>query len=147
MNTLNKEQELINLFVDALDKATDQNVTVISARDYTDDRTDRMVVVGVSNTAPVHADNPMLPDYDYTVDILIDCFIDNDKEGYFFRQTTYQVLDKLDTYFKNQVLLPQLFNDFPVVGMFLIGISNSTTEESNQTRVSVQVIASFDENL
>ena len=84
MLTLNKEQELIDILVEALDEATDDSVKVIAAKDYTDKRSERMVVVGISNSAPVHAENPMLPDYDYTVEVLIDCFIDNDKEGYFF---------------------------------------------------------------
>ena len=39
--------------------------------------------------------------------------------------------------------LPQLFEGFPVVGMFLSGISNSTTDESNRTNITLQVIASF----
>ena len=39
--------------------------------------------------------------------------------------------------------LPELFGDFPVVGMFLSNISNATTDDSNQTIITLQVIASF----
>ena len=39
--------------------------------------------------------------------------------------------------------LPELFGGFPVVGMFLSNISNATTETSNQTIITLQVIASF----
>lgn len=39
--------------------------------------------------------------------------------------------------------LPELFVGFPVVGMFLSNISNGTTDESNQTNITLQVIASF----
>lgn len=81
MNTLEAEKDLIDIFVKALDENTSDNVHVISARDYKDKRNDLMVVVGIDNVSNV---NPMLPDYDYTVNILVDGFIKEDREGHFF---------------------------------------------------------------
>ena len=146
MPTLNKEQELVNIFVEAIDNATDDEVKVIFAKDYTEKRPNRIVVVGISSCEPSHPQNPMLPDYDYTVEVLVDCFIDNDKGGAKFEQTKNEVLNFLETYFRNQSLLPELFTDFPVVGMFFIGMSEATTEKSNQARIAMRVVASFDEN-
>lgn len=140
MSTLTAEQDLIDIFVQRLKENTSQDVTVIPMRDYTDDRDQNMIVVGISSVGNV---NPMLPDYEYSVDILIDCFFDEDKQGYVFQQLKNEVLDYLQTYLMNQQLLPQMFEGFPVVGMFLGGISNSTTDASNQTTISLQVIASF----
>ena len=140
MSTLTAEQDLIDIVVQKLKENTDQDVTVIPMRDYTDDRTQNMIIVGISNVTNV---NPTQKDYDYTLDILVDCFLDQDKQGYFFQIIKNEVLDYLEKYLMNQQLLPEMFDDFPVVGMFLNGISNSTTEESNQTNISLQVIASF----
>jgi hypothetical protein len=38
-----------------------------------------MVVVGITNVTNV---NPTLPDYDFTVNILVDSFIKGDEDGY-----------------------------------------------------------------
>ena len=73
MSTLTAEQDLIDIFVQRLKENTTQDVTVIPMRDYTDQRTQNMIVVGISSTTNV---NPTLPDYEYTVDILVDCFLD-----------------------------------------------------------------------
>lgn len=140
MNTLQSEKDLIDIFVNAIDENTNQNVRVISARDYTEQRKEIMVVVGIDNVSNV---NPMLPDYEYTVNILVDAFIENDREGFKFQTAKQEVLDYLQTFLMDKTKLPQLFEGFPVVGMFLSGISNSTTDESNRTNITLQVIASF----
>ena len=140
MSTLTAEQDLIDIIVQKLKENTTQDVTVIPMRDYTEERTQNMIIVGISNVSNV---NPTLPDYDYTVDILIDCFFDQDRGGYFFQIIKNEVLDYLEKYLNNQPLLPQMFDDFPVVGLFLNGISNSTSDEGNQCTVSLQAIASF----
>ena len=78
MNTLQAEKDLIDIFVNALDENTNDEVKVISARDFTEKRKELMVAVGIDGFTNV---NPMLPDYDYSVNILIDGFIKDDKEG------------------------------------------------------------------
>lgn len=140
MNTLNREKELIELLVQKLNENTNDNVEVININDYTEERKDHMVSVGISNVNNV---NPMLPDYDYTVDILIDSYIANDKYGHQFEQNKKEVLGYLETYLMDKTKLAELFEQIPVVGFFLINTSNSTTEQSNICRISLQVIASY----
>lgn len=140
MNTLNKEKELIELLVRKLRENTNDNVEVININDYTDERTDHMISVGISSMSNV---NPMLPDYDYAVEILIDSFINGDKYGHQFEQNKSEVLGYLETYLMDKTKLGELFENIPVVGMFLTNVSNSTTEESNICRISLQVIASY----
>ena len=140
MSTLNREKELIELLVAKLQANTNDNVEVININDYTDERKDHMISVGISNVNNV---NPMLPDYDYTVDILIDSYIANDKYGHQFEQNKSEVLGYLETYLMDKTKLSELFDPIPVVGFFLINVSNSTTEESNICRISLQVIASY----
>lgn len=143
MNTLNKEKELLDIFVNAINNATNQEVMVISNRDYTEKRKDRMVMVGISSAVPSHPENPALPDYDYTVDILVDGFIKGDEEGHQFQKTKNEVLDFLEKYLEDRNLLDELFGEFPVVGMFLNGVANETEEASYQTTISLRVVASF----
>ena len=125
MNTLNKEKELIELLVGKLKENTNDNVEVININDYTEERVDHMISVGISNVTNV---NPMLPDYDYTVDILIDSYIANDKYGHQFEQNKNEVLGYLETYLMDKTKLSELFDPIPVVGFFLINVSNATTE-------------------
>ena len=125
MNTLNKDKELIELLVQKIDENTNDNVEVININDYTEEREDHMISVGISNKINV---NPMLPDYDYTVDILIDSYIANDKYGHQFEQNKNEVLGYLETYLMDKTRLAELFDPIPVVGFFLINVSNATTE-------------------
>ena len=78
MNTLQAENDLIDIFVNALNENTNDEVKVIAARDYSEKRKDLMISVGIDGFTNV---NPMLPDYDYSVNILIDGFIKDDKKG------------------------------------------------------------------
>ena len=143
MNTLSKEKELIELMVQKINDATDQNVKVICTDDYTEQREDFMVAIGITNTQQVDHGNPFLPDYEYTLNILIDCYIANDKEGYFFEKTKSEVLDFLEPYLMDRTRLEQLFETIPVVGFFLNGITNTTSEQSNKSIISFRVIASY----
>lgn len=140
MNTLSKEKELIETLVKKIKHEVNDNVEVININDYTEQRKDHMISVGVSSVTNV---NPMLPDYEYTVDILVDSYIAGDKYGHQFEINKQQVLDYLETYLMDKTRLSELFDDIPVVGFFLTSITNGTTEESNTSRISLQVIASY----
>ena len=140
MSTLDKEKDLINLLVQKIDEVTDDNVMVISTDDYTEERQDYMVAIGITNTVQM---NQFLPDYDYTVNILIDCFIDNDKEGYQFEKTKSEVLSYLEDYIMDKTRLGELFETIPVVGFFLNGITNTTSTQSNKSIISLRVVASY----
>lgn len=140
MSTLNREKELIETIVSKLRENTNDNVEVININDYTEERTDHMISVGISNVNNV---NPMLPDYDYSVDIVVDSYISNDRYGHQFEQNKSEVLGYLETFLMDKTKLAELFDQIPVVGFFLTNVSNSTTEESNICRISLQVIASY----
>ena len=143
MNTLDKEKELIEILVSKIDEHTNDQVEVININDYTEERKDHMISVGISNMSPFHADNPMLPDYNITVEILIDSFIANDRYGHQFEENKKEVLNYLEPYFQNQSRIGEIFEDIPVCAFFLQNVYCSTTEESNICRITIQVVASF----
>lgn len=139
-NTLDKEKEVVNLLVEKLDEQTDDAIQVISSTDFTEERQKFIVVVGITST---HQVNFGLPDYQYTVQISIDCFIDEDKQGFFFQQTKNQVLNYLEPYIMDQSRLGQLFEDIPIVGLLFDGVSNSVTQDSNKCFIQFRLIASY----
>ena len=141
LNTMSKYKELERILVEKIDEATSDNVKVITANEYGEDRDSFMVVVGVNDVAVA---NPLLPDYQYTLDILVDCFINEDKAGSVYETTVQQISDLLQPYLRDPNLLSDLFGDFPICGMFMSRMTNMTTEESNQTTISLQLFASFD---
>lgn len=143
MNTLSKEKDLINKMVEKIDANTSNNVKVISTDDYTEERDDFMIAIGITNTQQASHGNPFLPDYEYTLNILIDCYINNDKQGFYFERTKSEVLDYLEPFIMDRTRLGQLFDPIPVVGFFLNGITNTTSEQSNKCIISFQVIASY----
>ena len=87
-----------------------------------------MIAVGITQTQQVDHGNPFLPDYNYTLNILIDCYISNDKQGFQFEKTKSEVLDYLEPFIMDRSRLGELFEDIPVVGFFLNGITNTTSE-------------------
>lgn len=137
---MREERELIQKFVDKLDLVTSDDVRVIAAKEFSQEREDNMVIVGISNVTNV---NPTLPDYDFTVNILVDSYIKGDEDGYKHDQICQAVQDYLETYLNDQTKLSELFDDIPIVGMFLIGITNTDNDQSNQTVISLQVIGSY----
>ena len=140
MFTLDKEKELIDLLVDKIQEIVSDKVRVININDFTEAREDHMVSIGIPSTTNV---NPMLPDYEYTVQILIDSFIDGDEGGFIFDQTRKAILSYLQIYLMDKTKLNELFSPIPVVGFFLNDISNGTSEQNNRTTISLRVIASY----
>lgn len=137
---MREERELVQKIVDKLDAITADDVRVITSKDQKEQRTSNMVVVGVTGVDNV---NPTLPDYDFSVRILVDSFIEDDKDGYKHDQIVEAVETYLETYLDDQKRLAELFDDIPIVGMFLRGISNVSNEQSNQTFIELQVIGSY----
>lgn len=137
---MREERELIQKLVEKLDEVTADDVTVIASKEQNEQRTSNMVVVGVTGVDNV---NPTLPDYDFSVRILVDSFIEDDKDGYKHDQIVEAVETYLETYLDDQKRLAELFDDIPIVGMFLRGITNVSNEESNQTFIELQVIGSY----
>lgn len=137
---MRQERELIQKFIEKLDAITKDDVRVIASKEFSEERDNNMVVVGITNVTNV---NPTLPDYDFTVQILIDSFIKDDTNGEKHDQIVETVDDYLETVLNDQSKLPQLFDDIPIVGMFLIGKTNTASEESHQTFITLQCIGSY----
>lgn len=137
---MREERELVQKLVEKLDEVTADDVTVIASKEQNEQRDSNMVVVGITNVDNV---NPTLPDYDFTVRILVDSFIKDDNDGYKHDQIVEAVETYLETYLDDQSRLAELFEEIPCVGLFLRGISNSANDESNQTYIELQCICSY----
>lgn len=138
--TLNREKELVDHLVNKIKDQVSQNVQVIAASDFTEERKDYVVVVGINNTVQAH---PFVPAYQYNLEIIVDCFIDSDKEGYRYNQIKEQILGYLEPYIMDKNKLGELFDPIPIVGFFLEGVSNSTTDQSNKAIIGFRVVASY----
>lgn len=138
--TLNREKELVDHLVNKIKDQVSQNVQVIAASDFTEERKDYVVVVGINNTVQAH---PFVPAYQYNLEIIVDCFIDSDKEGYIYNQVKDQILGYLEPYIMDKNKLGELFDPIPIVGFFLEGVSNSTTDQSNKAIIGFRVVASY----
>lgn len=137
---MKKEKEIVEKIVEKLDVVTADYVGVIASKEYSEERNDQMVVVGVTNVVNV---NPTLPDYDFTVQILVDSFIKGDEDGYKHDIVVEQVEDYLNTFLNDQSRLAELFDDIPIVGMFFTNQSSVSNDQSNQTYIILQVIGSW----
>lgn len=137
---MRKEREIIEKLIQKIDAITKSDVMVIADEEYSQNRQDNMVVIGITEVTNV---NPTLPDYEFTTRILIDTYIKEDKEGYFHDQTKQTIQSYLETFLNDQSRLSQLFDDIPIVGMFLSGINNSSNSQSNQTFITLQIIGSW----
>ena len=140
MITLDKEKEVVELLVKKIDQQTSDKVQVIASNDFTEERGSFVVVVGIINSNQM---NFGLPDYQYTVQIKIDCFIDKDKQGYVFQQIKSQVLGYLEPYIMDQTRLSELFDDIPIVGLLWDGISNNVIQDSNNCIIQFRLVASY----
>lgn len=58
--TLNREKELVDHLVEKLKDHIDENVQVIATSDFTEERKNNVVVVGINNTTQAH---PFVPAY------------------------------------------------------------------------------------
>lgn len=120
---------------------TNSNVRVSTVLEQMEERPPFAVVVKVLDVKNV---NPLLDDYQFTVQILIDFYIKDDKEGFFFTQTRQQITDYLRIYSKDKSKLPQFFGNENIVGMFLDESVNNITESSHQCFIILRVIGSWD---
>lgn len=139
-NTIDKEKQIVELLVQKLDQVTSDNIQVIAGTDFTEERGSFIVVVAITNTTQV---NFGLPDYEYNVQINIDCFIEDDKQGYIFEKTRSEVLGFLQTYIMDQSRLGELFDTIPIVGLLYNGNSTSVTQSSNKNLIQFRLVASY----
>ena len=86
---MEQEETIIqNLIAQLKEVITNKDVKVISSNDFTEERDDYMVVVGINSVTNIHA---YLKDYRFGLRILIDFFIKDDPDAYKFTQTKNEV--------------------------------------------------------
>ena len=124
-----------------LNVVDNDQVRVATILQKVDERPPFVVVVRVTDVKNI---NPLLDDYQFTVQILIDFFIKDDQEGYLFTQTREKITDYLRIYLKDKTKLPQFFGNENIVGMFLDSSDNNVSDTSNQTVITLKVIGSWD---
>lgn len=112
----------------------------ISADDFTEERQDNMIVVGIENIEQM---NVGLPDYRATMTVTIDTFIEGDETSELFNSTVSYVKRILDEYVMRHHELNDLFEDIPVVGFFFDGKSQELTETSNRAILRYSIIVSY----
>lgn len=113
---------------------------VLKASDYQDERIPFMVIVGIDEYQVI---NVGCKDYRLTLKVVIDFFIEDDKEGYFFNQTR----DQIEKYMEDNYLLTRnkLTNiEESIVGCFLEEEKNFVTDESNRAEIYYELISSSD---
>lgn len=133
-----KEKEIIQKFVNALSEI--DGAKAIAANDFTEEREPYMIVVGIDNTTQV---NVGLPDYQYKVSIVIDCFVDDDLDGTIFDEIHKSVRRVIDEYDHKDKPLDALFEEIPVVGFFFDYEDRTVDDKSNRAVLYCNVIASF----
>ena len=133
-----KEKEIIQKVIDLIGNIDD--VTVISAFNYSEERTPNMVVVGVDKVEQM---NVGLPDYRYSLNITVDSFIEDDPDGTLFHDILANVKMKIYRYINGESSLTEAFQEIPVVGWINSGTDISITNESNRAVLTSELIASF----
>ena len=133
-----KEKEIIQKVIDLIGNIDD--VTVISAFNYSEERTPIMVVVGIDKVEQM---NVGLPDYRYSLNITVDSFIEDDPDGELFHDILRNVKMKIYRYINGEASLTEAFQEIPVVGWMNSGTDISITNESNRAVLTSDLIASF----
>lgn len=126
--------KLLSIFEDI------EDVQLLKSHDYTDERQDSVIVVGIESCEKMH---PFCPDYRYDVTISVDSFIEPDTSGEKYRSICKAVSDKLDYITQNQHLLPTYFGDVNVVYFVFKNFADAVMDESNRCDYHCELIASF----
>lgn len=130
-----KQNEIIESIVNAL---SIENTKIIKTSDFTTERESNMVIVGIDKCQRVY---PQLPDYEYQLSVVIDCWIADDENAAEFERI------KAETQaFFNEIVETrnfEIFGEIPVVGFLENGIDESITAESNRAELNFLIYASF----
>lgn len=133
-----KEHELIQKVLNALSSIED--ATAIESTDFTEERGDNMIVVGIEDTTQV---NVGLPDYSYRMQIVVDTFIEGDNDGSKFTSTYKEVQRIMNQYVLNDKALNDLFEEIPVVALFFENLDLAIDDKSNRAVFEYTIITSF----
>ena len=134
-----KEKEIISALKNIFSSI--ENTTTIASYEFQEERTENMIVIGITNTTQV---NVGLPDYKYELEIVIDSWISDDNTGEEFNRITNEAKEVLLPYVigKNSNYT-DVFGNIPIVGILYNGSDFSITTESNRTVLRYSLFASF----
>lgn len=119
---------------------TQQNGATISSNDYSQDRKSFMIVVGITNVEQIY---PTLPDYKYTMSIVVDCFIADDINGTKTDQLAQLIEDKMNKLIFKQIKFSEVFGEIPIVGILNKSKQFSISQDSNRVEFSFELFGSF----
>lgn len=134
------EEKLIEKVITALSGIEDTQAQ--SVMDFTEKRVDNMIIVGISETRQLN-EGCDVPDYEHSMDILIDCGIPEDDDGSGFYRIISQVKERLLPYELNQSALASLFGEIPVVYFQFVNQTFGVSERSNTTTLRYRIITSY----
>lgn len=134
-----KEKEIISSLKNIFSSI--ENATTIASYEFQEERTENMIVIGITNTTQV---NVGLPDYKYELEIVIDSWISDDNDGEEFNRISNEAKEVLSPYVigKNNNYT-DIFGNIPIVGILYNGSDFSITTESNRTVLRYSLFASF----
>ena len=134
-----KEKEIISALKNIFSSI--ENATTIASYEFQEERTENMIVIGITNTTQV---NVGLPDYKYELEIVIDSWISDDNTGEEFNRISNEAKEVLLPYIigKNSNYT-DVFGNIPIVGILYNGSDFSITTESNRTVLRYSLFASF----
>lgn len=134
-----KEKEIISSLKNIFSSI--ENATTIASYEFQEERTENMIVIGITNTTQA---NVGLPDYKYELEIVIDSWISDDNTGEEFNRISNEAKEVLLPYIigKN-INYTDVFGNIPIVGILYNGSDFSITTESNRTVLRYSLFASF----
>ena len=134
-----KEKEIISSLKNIFSSI--ENATTIASYEFQEERTENMIVIGITNTTQV---NVGLHDYKYELEIVIDSWISDDNTGEEFNRISNEAKEVLLPYIigKNSNYT-DVFGNIPIVGILYNGSDFSITTESNRTVLRYSLFASF----
>ena len=134
-----KEKEIISSLKNIFSSI--ENATTIASYEFQEERTENMIVIGITNTTQV---NVGLPDYKYELEIVIDSWISDDNTGEEFNRISNEAKEVLLPYIigKN-INYSDVFGNIPIAGILYNGSDFSITTERNSTVLRYSLFASF----
>lgn len=134
------EDKIINKIVEALSGI--DGLKTRSAYDFTELRTENMLTVDISRVSQL---NPGcgVPDYDYGLELRLDCSIAEDRDGSTFKKLLTEVKNVLQPYALKQAPLDALFGEIPVVYFQFEDQTYFLAQESQTALLRYRVVASF----
>ena len=119
-----------------------ENLNVQSMMDFQTPREDNQCVVGIARTEQLNPGTGC-PDYQYDMEILLNCGIAEDNSGDEFYSLCSAVKMRLLPFELNRNELETLFENMPIVYFQFVDQAFSVSERSNLCTLRYKIIASY----